>query len=286
MSKIDQFESAFSAAAKPVYHHAQPPLARIVVFTDLEPVAAEAWGQAVRAFLGSLTFGGEPTWRIVTGRQCDTIGEVLAIVAKEQPDLVVTYRNLHSEAWRWPHSLSDHLEVLTQVADAPVLLMPRPAPDGQWEHPRDGTNAVMALNDHLSGDDRLVHWAVAFASERGRLWLTHIEDDATFDRYIDTISRIPEIDTDSARERIKHQLLREPRDYIARVADVLAVAVPGLRVESEVLMGHRVAVVRDLLATNHVDLLVLHTRDDEQLAMHGLSYPLTVELRDTPLLLL
>lgn len=286
MSKIDQFESAFAAAAKPVYRHGDIALKKVVVFTDLEPQAAETWGAAVQGFLHSLTSSAVPVWRLVPGRQCDTIGEVLAIVAKESPDLVVTYRNLHSEAWQWPHSLSDHLEVLTQVADAPVLLLPRPQRDGTWSHGKEGTNAVMALTDHLAGDNRLVDWSVAFASETGRLWLTHIEDDATFDRYIATIGRIPEIDTDLARERIKRQLLREPRDYIARVAEVLARDVPGLKVEAEVLMGHRVAVVKDLVGTNHLDLLVLHTRDDDQLAMHGLSYPLTVELRDTPLLLL
>ena len=286
MSKIDQFESAFSAAAKAVYRHAAVGLARVLVFTDLEPQATEAWGAVVQRYLGSLTSSAAPEWRLVPGRQCDTIGEVLAIVAQEAPDLVVTYRNLHSEAWRWPHSLSDHLEVLTQVADAPVLLMPRPQPDGSWDKSRDGTGSVMALTNHLAGDDRLVNWAVAFASSSGRLWLAHVEDDATFDRYIDTISRIPEIDTDLARERIKHQLLREPRDYIGRVADVLSADLPGLRVESEVLMGHRVAVVRHLVETNDLDLLLLHTRDEDQLAMNGLSYPLTVELRDTPLLLL
>jgi hypothetical protein len=286
VSKIDQFESAFSAAAKPVYHHVGVALGKVLVFTDLDPKAADAWGAEVQRFLHSLTSSSVPEWRVVPGRSCDTIGEVLAIVAKEAPDLVVTYRNLHSEAWQWPHSLSDHLEVLTQVADAPVLLLPRPDREGRWDHRKEGTNAVMALTDHLAGDDSLVNWSVAFASQTGRLWLAHIEDDATFERYIGTIGRIPEIDTDFARERIKRQLLKEPRDYITRVADVLARDVPELKVEAEVLMGHLVSVVKDLVNTNHLDLLVLHTRDEDQLAMHGLSYPLTVELRDTPLLLL
>ena len=30
----------------------------------------------------------------------------------------------------------------------------------------------------------------------------------------------------------------------------------------------------------------MYTKDDEQLAMHGIAYPLAVELRATPLLLL
>ena len=41
-----------------------------------------------------------------------------------------------------------------------------------------------------------------------------------------------------------------------------------------------------LIDEHRVDLLVMNTKDEDQLAMHGLSYPLTVELRDTPLLLI
>ncbi len=35
-----------------------------------------------------------------------------------------------------------------------------------------------------------------------------------------------------------------------------------------------------------VDLLVLNTKDGDQLAMHGLAYPLAVEVRQIPLLML
>ena len=37
-----------------------------------------------------------------------------------------------------------------------------------------------------------------------------MEDDAVFERYLDVISKIPEIDTDVARETIQEQLC-EPR---------------------------------------------------------------------------
>ena len=43
---------------------------------------------------------------------------------------------------------------------------------------------------------------------------------------------------------------------------------------------------RRLIAERNVKLLVMNTKDEDQLAMHGLAYPLSVELRDTPLLLL
>ena len=43
----------------------------------------------------------------------------------------------------------------------------------------------------------------------------------------------------------------------------------------------------ELLAEKHdVDLLVFNTKEEDQLAMHGVAYPLAVELRRLPLLML
>ena len=60
----------------------------------------------------------------------------------------------------------------------------------------------------------------------------------------------------------------------------------ALTVEAEVTMGHHLSVYRQLIARHAIDLLVLNTKDADQLAMHGLAYPLAVELRDVPMLLL
>ncbi len=51
-------------------------------------------------------------------------------------------------------------------------------------------------------------------------------------------------------------------------------------------MGDRVEEYRRLVEDHRVDLLVLNTLDGDQLAMHGQAYPLAVELRGIPLLML
>ena len=51
-------------------------------------------------------------------------------------------------------------------------------------------------------------------------------------------------------------------------------------------MGHRLSEYRRLIEAHAVDLLIMNTKDDDQLAMHGMVYPLTVCLRDIPLLML
>ena len=56
--------------------------------------------------------------------------------------------------------------------------------------------------------------------------------------------------------------------------------------EKIVTMGTRIQEYRDLIRSHKVDLLVMNTKDKDQLAMHGMAYPLAVELRELPLLLL
>ena len=46
------------------------------------------------------------------------------------------------------------------------------------------------------------------------------------------------------------------------------------------------AAYRRLIEQHEVDLLVLNTKDEDQLAMRGIAYALAVELRQTPLLML
>ncbi len=288
MTSIDQFESRFRGAAKDVYRHHERRIDHVVVFTDLSPDQTASYGKQVQQALQMLPASDARSWRFVTGDECATIGALLAIVEEFQPDLVVAYRNLHSGAWRWQHSLSDHIEVLTQATGVPVLLLPRPDAEGSWEPPAvaDADHCVMALTDHLAGDSDLVDIAVAFAAPGGRLVLAHVEDQHVFERYIEVIGRIPEIDTEVARETILRQLLREPRDYVESAARNLHDADVDLRVDPVVTIGHRVAAYTGLVETHSVDLLVMHTKDDDQLAMHGLSYPLAIELHATPLLLI
>ncbi|MFP6649348.1 MAG: hypothetical protein VB817_07795, partial [Pirellulaceae bacterium] len=59
-----------------------------------------------------------------------------------------------------------------------------------------------------------------------------------------------------------------------------------LQVESVIMLGHLLEDYKRLIARHEIDLLVLNTKDEDQLAMHGLAYPLAIEMREIPLLLL
>ena len=162
-----------------------------------------------------------------------------------------------------------------------MLLLPRIDTGHAAREPLIPPQCVMALTDHLVGDDHLVSWAASLAAER--LVLAHIEDEAAFQRTMHLIARIPEINTDLARRKLSGLMLDEATDWIASCRRQLS---ERLTVSEVVQMGGRLSTCRDLITDHGVDLLVLNTKDDEQLAIHGLAWPLMIELRDIPLLLL
>jgi len=284
MTNLDQFESEFRSAARTPYVFSDIALRRVLLVTD-EAAAGTDLGSLIRPFLQGAGHGDveleaapDDVWR--------DLGDLIEFVQQSTSDLVVTYRSLGSDAWRWPYTLGDAAEVLTQAVTPPVLLLPHPAECAEFDALLENSDSVMAITDHLTGDDRLVDYAAAMTQIGGRLVLSHVEDAAALERVLDAISKIPEIDTETARDEIGRKLLKGPREYIETIEQTLLAAGIQLRVHGHVEFGHRLRDHVKLVEEHRVDLLVLNTKDDDQLAMHGLAYPLAVQLRQTPLLML
>jgi hypothetical protein len=284
MTQIDQFESVFKAAAKTRFRYEPVAIQKVLVITDLDEYEARLFGDRMRSYLQVLGAGVE--WQDAHGADCESVGTLLEAVEAHRPDLICTYRNLHSGGWRWPFSLGEHLDVLTQVTTTPVLVVPRPDDEQHFHEATDNSSSVMVITDHLAGDARLVNYAIRFTEKKGTLRLTHIESEETFERFIDAISKIAAIDTEVAREEILKRLLKEPSDYIDSCVSAIDEHDLPLTVEREIRLGDRLEDYQRLIGEHEVDLLVLNTKDADQLAMHGLAYPLAIELRHTPLLML
>ena len=286
MPRIDQFESVFRAAARSVFEYRPPVFSSVLVVTDLDAEGARAVGDRLRGFLSSRGQRFEARWRDVCGDEIESVGGLLKLVEAETPDLICTYRHLKSDAWQWSYSLGEYLDVLAQETSAPVMVLPHPKAGRDAEHALRNLDVVMAMTDHLDGDQMLVSYAASFVDQGGRLFLAHIEDGQTFDRYMDVISKIPSIDTEDARTCILDRLLKEPRAYIDSCAKVLGVQRAGISVEPIIEVGHRLSAYTRMIESHEVDLLVMHTKDHDQLAMHGVAYPIAVEVRQIPLLIL
>ncbi|HAA54570.1 MAG TPA: hypothetical protein DCE42_07420 [Myxococcales bacterium] len=284
MTKIDQFESVFKAATRTLYKHDTPSIKKVMLLTDLkDEYENKMFVQQIHEFLDVL--GKDTEWINITGEDYRTIEALLEAVETHRPDLICTYRHVYSDGWKWNFTLGEHLMVLTQTTPTPILVLPRPDKEAP-EHALKNTDRVMAITDHLTGDDHLIHYAVHFTQNDGKLFLTHIEDEGVFERYMQTTEKIPEIDSTTARQTIKHQLLKEPHDYITSCRSVLQEQQLPIQLEEIITMGNQLERYKALIDKHEIDLLVLNTKDDDQLAMHGLAYPLAVELRDIPLLML
>ncbi len=286
MTNVDQFESMFRSASREVFRHKRVNIESVLVVTDRDEKQARLFGEQLRQFLSVVSADEKVRWRDVNGSDFQTAGELLALVESAVPDIICTYRNLHSGAWKWPYSLGTHVDLLTQHTDVPVMLLPHPEAERSAEHTIENTDTVMAIADHLTGDHRLVNYAVRFTENGGTLWLTHVEDEATFGRYMEVISKIPTIDTAEARETVRERLLKEPQDYIDGCVEVLRKAGTHVQVEHLVVFGHHLSEYKRLIEQHEIDLLVLNTKTEVQLAMHGMAYALAVELRQIPLLML
>ncbi len=285
MTNVDQFESVFKAATKTSFAYRAIEIGKVLLVTDLDEDPAQQLSDQVRTFLRVLGEDKSVNWRTIQGDKFQTVKELLDLVEKEGPDLICAYRHLHSEAWRWPYSLGEELDVLTQITSSPVLILPHPKAQ-PLDEILQGTRSVMAITGHLTGDHRLVNFAVHFTEEKGTLFLTHIEDETVFRSYVDVISKIPTITTESAEEEILGQLLKEPHDYIRSCSKTLQAEGMALNIQEIVTLGHHIADLTRLVEEHRVDLLVLNAKDEDQLAMHGQAYSLAVELRKIPILML
>jgi nucleotide-binding universal stress UspA family protein len=284
MTKVDQFESVFRAASKTPYRFEAVEVESVLVVSDRPAPEASEFGDRVRSFLSVLDRGENVRWKTVGGDDFDTVPELLDLVEKERPGLICSYRHLHSDSWRWPYTLGEYIDVLTPATQTPVLVLPHP--ERPPERAIADTGVVVAMTDHLVGDDRLVHWAARFTRGEGRLVLSHVEDAAAFDRFMEVVGRIPSIDTDDAREDIRERLGRDAHDYIRSCSEALSRAGQPFEVQERVTRGHHLSEYRRIVDESNADLLVMNTKDDDQLAMHGLAYPLAIEVRSIPLLLL
>lgn len=285
MSQVDQFESVFKSADKTPFEYEPVRIRCAIIVTDLDESGAAAYATRVQKLLAVLEARDEVAWRVVNRDEYDGVTGLLELVETSGCDLVCAYRNLESDTREHPYSLGEHIDVLTQAAVMPVALLPRPDDDGV-ERAFENTDRVMAITDHLTGDAHLVSHAAHFTQDGGSLFLTHVEDQAIFDYYLAAISKIPSIDTEDATEEIRKQLLKEPHDYIASCKEQLAELGLPITVEERISLGHHLADHERHVTENDIDLLVMNTKDEDQLAMHGLAYPLAVQLRRVPLLML
>lgn len=280
---LDEFESIFKRAEREQFVFADIPINSIAIITDQDQAGGEKVKADVLEFMPRLA--DAENWQIISGDKFHNVSELLGCIEQFQVDLIVTWRHLDEESLVPQHSLGVYLDVLTQTTSIPVLVLPGTAENPKQLGDRD-CDKICVLADHISGDNRLINYGIRFCRNGGKVWLCHIEDERDFDRYMHAIARIPEIDTDDARKLLGDQLLKDADDFIESCIEALKTAGPNIGFEKKVSFGHFLRQYRDLIDSNDIDLCIANTKDDDQLAMHGIAYSLSIELDDVPMLLL
>lgn len=279
--RLDEIESAFRSAVKDRFRYREPTLARTLLISDLDDDGTAALRDRVAAMLAT-AHGADLEWTVARDVAPN---DLFGLLEAGAPDLIVCYRHVLTSGKGLIHSLGSVVDTVTQATDIPVLLVPSPE-SGSFDSLPRSLDRVLVVTDHLTGADRLVSWGAFSCAENGHLYLAHIEDDATYDRYIDVISKLKGLDTELATTAIRDKLLQLPSDYIAGVAAVLAEQGIHEHVTPLVRMGHPLGDYKALLAEHEIDLLVANSKDERQLAMAAMAYAIAVEIRDRPLLLL
>jgi hypothetical protein len=281
MSSIDQFESVFRSAVKTQYQPRSYPIRDILLLTDLSADEDRTFLTQVSClFEGIIPL---PKITLLPKEKSSDLSVLLESIKQVNPDLICTYRNLHGQTANFPYILGDHIEVLTQVTNIPILLLPTYQ---QLSLPIKPIHKIMAITDQLFNKPELIDAALHIIQHPGSLILAHVEDDRQFDIYMQRIAKIPEINTDLAKDKLTEQIFKEAQEYIDSCQTAIAKQHHDIQVYAEIQMGHHLQTYVALVAQHQVDLLVMNTKDQEQLAMHGLSYPLAIELSHLPLLML
>ena len=283
MSTIDQFESVFRSSIKPSYEPNLIKFEKILLVTDLEEEDAQRFLQDLMPLFTHLAGSGELEVTQLPKAQSNDVQHLIDEVNQRSLDLVVTHRHLHSNR-PLTYTLGDHIEVLTQVTNVPILLFPHHSKkqDINFTLP----DRVMVLTDQLDDHPGLIDAALTLVKEEGLISLAHIEDEAQYERYMNFISKIPEIDTQIARESIKSQIFKEAEDFVEVIKGTLQSRGLKVSVHSDIRMGHQLKTYVSMVELNHIDMVVMQSKDDDQIAIHGLSYPLAVELSTLPLLIM
>ena len=275
----------FRSADKPAFDFQGINIPSAAVITDLDRKETDTLKVKLQDFLSPVKRIASLEWHTIPGTDYSLVSELLSKIAGLGLGLLITYRNLKEPKEEGLFSMGVYLEALVEKTKLPILVLPHPARE-ELDRSLHNTDRVMAVTDHLAGDDAIVNYGVLFTKAGGSLFLSHIEDGVVLDRYSRAIEKIPDLRTDHALEGLRRQLLKEPRDFINSCVDRIRERKIDIEIEAIVKIGHRMKDYRDLVEEHEIDLLILEIRDENRLAMRSKAYAMAVEFRDVPLLLL
>ncbi len=287
MSQVDQFESVFRAAIKPVYEPHAIQIRRATLVSDGTDTESAALESGLTRYLQSLHCPQSGIqWTRLQNQAHETTADLLAAVEASQPDLICSYRNLGTEDWRFRNSIGSRLDTLVHQSPVPVLIIPHPKSEHAADHALQHSATVVAVTDHLTEEHTLVDYAQTFTEPNGTLFLVHLEDALVFERYLEAIGKIDTIDTDLARQTLHDQLLADPRAYFQSCRDRLKESDPSITVSEVIEFAPGLDRLQALIPEHHADLIVVRGPTGARAPIHAFVPSLINDIREIPILAL
>jgi hypothetical protein len=278
MVLVDEFESQFRRAVKSRYYYNPVSFKKILIVLDLPEEEAQNWiALFLETFAGTLEGS---IWEFYSVGREDSLDALILQVKEKEPDLIVTRRCLFQSFQMPVQTLGAHVDVLTQSTDIPLLLLPHK--QEEFVSPQ----TVLVASDVLEENHELVNHGVSFTPRGGELVLCSLEDETAFERYIEAIGKIPDIDSHLARTQIREQLLRSASEYERSCKSVLEEQKVSFAITTDVRFGRGIPDFREVVRNYAVNFIVTNTKDEQQSAMKGLAHALAVEFANLPALML
>ena len=122
---LDEFESQFKSALKTPYVYEGISLGSIALVCDEEEAASVELLNSVQRLAPPLAGHAESQWKVFGRDSFSTVSDLLSKLKDFGADLVIAERNLKLDhADNLIYGLTNYIDALTQVMEAPLLLLP------------------------------------------------------------------------------------------------------------------------------------------------------------------
>ena len=207
----------------------------------------------------------------------DTSWETLkSRIDETNADLIVSERLLFENHKDFDHSLGVYIEAVSQTFSTPLLIVGERTPT---------TGNVIVGFETAVFDTDIINKAMSFCDEK--LILAHIIDKGIYDQFSYALDRVPDLVYSDFEEEIKNQL----NQYVFNLSKGVNKALSDIdnSLHSNVISYSNIGVVsrefKDLIEKYKPSLLAFQSKDETQLAMHGLGYAMAVEFPAQSILL-
>ena len=157
--QIEKFESRFKSAYKEPYTYEDIELSKIAVISKEDSTRAEQIQKISSKLMPK--YLEQYQWSFICENNFGSVKEALAKLEEQKPDLIIMERNIKVSEESLVYGLSPYVETITQVTTTPVLILPNMDLE-QLSKRIKNCDCVMAETDRLTGDSRLINWAVNF----------------------------------------------------------------------------------------------------------------------------